>query len=198
MTVPASPLRGRVRALRAGVLGTTSLGLALGAHLAAGGHRPSLMLLLVCAGLLAVTAATATAGPVRLRLLLPLLGVQQVLLHLVFDAGARAAGCGAVDPHLGHAAGPLLSCSPSAAGTAAGGSMVLAHVLATLATSWLLVRGERALWALADRVIRAAAARPTTRRRTAVPLVPATSRVVVVRRLSPAAPRGPPVAVLLP
>jgi hypothetical protein len=200
MTVPASPLRGRVRALRAGVLGTTSLGLALGAHLAAGGHRPSLMLLLVCAGLLAVTAATATSARVRLPLLLPLLGVQQVLLHLVFDAGARAAGCGAVDPHLGHAAGPLLSCTPSAAGTAAGAtagwSMVLAHGVATLAISWLLVRGERALWALADRVIRAAAARPTTRRRTIVPLVLATSGVVVGRRLSPAAPRGPPVAVL--
>ncbi|SDR85159.1 hypothetical protein SAMN04488543_0615 [Friedmanniella luteola] len=199
MTGPGGhrPLAGPVRALRAGVLGTTSLGLALGGHLAAGGARPALTLLLVCAGLLGLTAVTATARRVRLPLLVPLLGVQQALLHLVFDAGSGAAACGAVDQHAGHAAGAALSCAPgTVAMTMPGWPMTLAHVLATLATAWLLLRGEDALWALADRAVRAAAAAPTRRRpRAVVRRVAPLPALVAVSALSPAAPRGPPVPV---
>jgi hypothetical protein len=199
MTDPAAPgpLRGRARALRAGVLGTTALGLALAAHLAGGGHRPPLTLLLVCAGLLGLTAVTATARRVRLRLLLPLLGAQQVLLHLAFDAGAGAAACGAVDPHAGHTAGAVLSCTPGAAAMAMPGwPMTLAHVLAVVLTAWLLVRGERTLWALADRVVRVATAAPAPRRRrAAVLLASRTPTAVRTPARSPAAPRGPPVLV---
>jgi hypothetical protein len=191
------PLRGPVRALRAGLLGATSLSLALGAHLAAGGQRPPLTLLLVCAGVLALTAAAATAGRVRLLLLLLLLGAQQVLLHLVLDAGGSAVGCGAVDSHLGHLAEAGRSCAPSAAGTTSAWAMVAAHVLATGATAWLLSRGEQALWALADQVIRVATAGPAPwPRSTAVLLVPPVPTVVAVPGPSPAAPRGPPVAGL--
>lgn len=200
MTAPAgaAPLRGRLRVLRAGVLGATSLGLALGGHLAAGGHAPPPALLAVCAGLLGLTAVTATARRVRLPLLVGLLGVQQVLLHLAFDAGAGAAACGGVDPHVGHTAGSVLSCAPGGTATMAmpGWPMLLAHVLATAATALLLLRGEQALWALADRVVRAATAAPTARRpRASVLQVSRPTAALAVAPLSPAAPRGPPVLV---
>lgn len=200
MTEPtgAAPLRGGVRVLRAGVLGTTSLGLALGGHLAAGGHQPPPVLLAVCAGLLGLTAVTATARRVRLPLLLGLLGVQQVLLHLAFDAGAGAAACAGVDPHVGHAAGSALSCGPGGAAATAmpGWPMLLAHVLATAATALLLLRGEQALWALADRVVRAATAAPTVRRpRAVLPRALRPTAALATAVLSPAAPRGPPVLV---
>lgn len=199
MTQPgAAPLRGGVRVLRAGVLGGASLGLALAGHLAGGGHRPPLALLAVCAALLGLTAVTATARRVRLVVLLPVLGVQQVLLHLAFGAGAGTAGCGAVDPHAGHVAGAVLSCAPGGTAMAMPGwPMTAAHVLATAATAWLLLRGERTLWALADRVVRAATAAPAPRRRRAVALVVSPAAVLaLVAPLSPAAPRGPPVPVL--
>ncbi|GAA1427152.1 hypothetical protein GCM10009616_03520 [Microlunatus lacustris] len=200
MTRPAgaAPLRGRVRVLRAGVLGTSSLGLALADQLAAGGHAPPPALLAVCAGLLGLTAVTATARRVRLPLLLGLLGGQQVLLHLALDAGAGAATCGGVDPHVGHAAGAVLRCAPgdSAAMAMPGWPMLLAHLLAAAATALLLLRGEQALWALADRVVRAATAAPSARRpRAAVLRAPRPRTVVAVAPLSPAAPRGPPVLV---
>ena len=199
MTDPGpGPLRGRVRLLRAGVLGGTSLGLALTGHLAGGGHQPPLALLVVCAALLGLTALTATARRVRLVVLLPLLGVQQALLHLAFDAGATAAGCGAVDPHAGHAAGAVLGCAPGAtAMSMPGWPMTAAHVVATVLTAWLLVRGERTLWALADRVVRAATAAPSPRRHPVDDLlVRVPAALAATSPLSRAAPRGPPVPVL--
>jgi hypothetical protein len=195
----AGPLRGRVRVLRAAALGSASLGLAVGAHLVGGGHQPPLSLLLVSAALLGLVAAAATARRVRLPVLLALLGGQQAVLHLLFEAGSAATACNAVDAHAGHVAGAVLHCTPdTAAATATSGwPMTVAHLLATAATAWLLVRGESSLWSLTDRLVRAATAAPGSWPQRRVPqlLAPAPAAAASVPRTS-AAPRGPPVLVV--
>ena len=200
----ALPLRGARRVLRSAVLGAASLALAVGAHVAGGGTAPGAGLLLLTAVLVGLVALTATARRVRLTWLAPLLGLEQALLHALFQAaGSTGVVCTAATSagHVGHHADAALACIP------AGGSatmampdwpMLLAHLLATLATAWVLVRGESALWSLAERVVRAASARPRVLR---LPRA-----VVEVRAARPrphrrprgtAAPRGPPRTVVV-
>ena len=194
----AAPLRGTSRAVRAAALGTASLGLAVGAHLLGGGTLPGAGLLALTAALLGLVAVTATARRVRARLLLPLLAVEQVLLHVLLEAGSGTGpSCVAVGAaHAGHHAGNTLLCTPGAADTAMAmpsWPMLVAHLLATAATTWVLLRGEDALWSLTDRVVRAAS--PTLRPWPVSPapaLLTAPARRPLSRPSRTAAPRGPP------
>ena len=162
----ALPLQGARRVLRSAVLGAATLMLAVGALVAGGGVLPGAGLLLLTAALVGLVALTATARRVRLTWLAPLLGLEQALLHALFQAaGSAGAVCTAATSagHAGHHADAALTCVPaagSAAMTMPDGPMLLAHLLATVATAWVLVRGESALWSLAEQVVRAASARP--------------------------------------
>lgn len=195
----APPLRGARRVLRSAVLGSASLALAVGAHVAGGGAAPGAGLLLLTAALVGLVALTATARRVRLTWLAPLLGLEQALLHALFQAlGSTAVLCTAATSagHAGHHADAALACVPAAGSatmTMPDWPMLLAHLLATLATAWLLVRGESALWSLAERVVRAATARPgALRLPRAVVVVRTTRRRPHRRPCGTAAPRGPP------
>jgi hypothetical protein len=204
VSVPAAspealPLRGARRVLRSAVLGSASLALAVGAHVAGGGAAPGSGMLLLSAALVGLVALPATARRVRLGWLAPLLGLEQALLHALFQAAGSAvctapAATGAGHP--GHHADAALACLPAAGSatmTMPDGPMLLAHLLATLATAWVLVRGESALWSLAERVVRAAVARPgVLRAAVAVPVPPAPRRRPHQRAHGAAAPRGPP------
>ena len=197
----APPLRGTSRAVRAAALGTASLVLAVGAHLLGGGALPGAGLLVLTAALLGLVAVTATARRVRLRLLLPLLTVEQVLLHALFDAGSGSGpSCVAVGAaHAGHHAGEALLCTPGAAGTAMAmpsWPMLAAHLLATAATTWVLLRGEAAVWSLADRVVRAASPALSPWPASPAPaLLTAPARRPSRRPSRTAAPRGPPLVL---
>jgi hypothetical protein len=134
--------------------------------------------------------------------------VQQLLLHLLFDAASQAeSGCGLATAdamraaselgHAGHTA--MLACDPSAMASMSmpGIGMWAAHLVATAATAWLLARGEAWLWRVADRIIRASAAHPDGWPDSAPRPVPESRRAAGPRPRAhrPAAPRGPPVVL---
>lgn len=167
VSAPASPvtpvtLGGPLRVARAAVLGLAALGLAAGAHAAAGGGLPSwpaLALLSVPVAWLCVLLTRRTLG---LPTLLAALGATQAGLHTAFMALAPG-GCTPAlpgGPMAGmHGGGtgvvaPTGCLAPSAMARdgmaiAAPAWMTLAHVVATAATALLLARGERLLVSLA-------------------------------------------------
>ncbi|WP_204912662.1 hypothetical protein [Microlunatus spumicola] len=207
------PTGGRVRVVRAAVLGGTSLMLATGAHVLGGGSLPGPGVLLVASVLLGLLAALLTARRLRLPLLVGLLGAEQLALHELFRlAGvARACAPGALPPstyatHGTHAAHAAHAAVGSTVPTCAAGDMVMAsgapawvmtalHVVAVLATAWLLARGEAWLWRTVQRVVIAAGlalGHPAPRGSgdgQPVGRVPAVCRAAL---RSAAAPRGPP------
>jgi hypothetical protein len=192
------PTRGRLRLLRATVLGAASLLLAVLAHPLGGHPLPGVAAGLLLLALTGVVALVATGRRCRLAVLFPLLGSEQVLVHLQL-IGARPGACLAPDA-MPRAHVDAISCHALAEDgllSGADGAMLLAHVLATALTAWLLTRGEATLWQLCDGVVRAAlptlTARPSVRRPMDVraPL-PALRGVALP---ADATPRGPPVLV---
>ncbi len=195
---PADPSSGWTRILRVAVLSGASLGLAALAHLLGGGELPSLALSLPLLLAIGTVAALVTARRCRLPILLALLGVGQLILHLLFQAGSRTlGGAGATGPHAGHELCPAGIALPSiidANQQPHAWLMLAGHVLATTLTAWLLARGEAALWRLAERFLRATRSSLTPWPRSA-----ARDRVLGTRPVLPsffapddAAPRGPP------
>ena len=205
-TAPA--LRPHWRAVRVAVLGATSLLLATSAHTFGGGDLPAPGVLAVTAIVLGLLAVPLTRRRCKTGLLLAVLGVQQTLLHLLFSSAAahptcEPAGLQAAAHQLGAACGvhgPVLmsvqSTTPMTDTATTSWAMIIAHALATVATAWLLGRGEAWLWRTAERVIRAALGTLTGR------LADARPRLIILERLSPwvapayahSAPRGPPAA----
>jgi hypothetical protein len=208
-------LRPQWRAVRVAVLGATSLLLATSAHAVGGGDLPALGVLAVTAIVLGLVAVPLTARRCRTGVLLAVLGVQQTLLHLLFGSAAAHPGC---DPsgletaahQLGaacamHGTGPMSvqstgpmsvqSTGPMADAGTTSWTMIVAHIAATIATAWLLGRGEAWLWRTAEQAVRAALGSLTGR------LADDRPRLIISWRMAPwitpayepAAPRGPPV-----
>lgn len=160
-----TPNRGATRLARAAAFGVVTLALASGAHVAAGGAMPSMMVLAVLVVPLMMAALVLTSrrcGPV---LLLGSLTAAQVVLHESLMALTSHVPVDMFPAELGAhhgaqalASGPTHSASAleGAAVTVAGGwsvTMQVVHVLATLVTALLLARGEQALWELAARLL---------------------------------------------
>jgi hypothetical protein len=205
---PAVAARGAERLARVGALGGSSMLLAVGAHLMGGGGLPPAVLLWVLGGLVGLAAVTVTARRLRFGSLAAVLAVQQLALHYLLRAGTGLrGGCSAMPAlHSAHLATHGIACT-SLPGSASGGApmsmpgwpMLVAHLIATLLTAWLLARGESWWWRVADRAIRSAAAEPT----------PGPSAVHGVRTdstdpcgpgappRSDAVPRAPPVRLVL-
>jgi len=209
-------LRPHWRAVRVVVLGATSLLLATSAHTFGGGDLPAPGVLAVTAIVLGLLAVPLTGRRCKTGLLLAVLGVQQTLLHLLFSSAAahptcEPAGLQAAAHQLGAACGmhgavlmsvqsttlmSVQSTTPMADAGTTSWAMIIAHALATVATAWLLGRGEAWLWRTAERVIRAALGTLTGR------LADVRPRLIILERLSPwvapayahSAPRGPPAA----
>lgn len=199
-------LRPQWRAVRVAVLGATSLLLASSAHAIGGGDLPALGVLAVTAIVLGLVAVPLTARRCRTGVLLAVLGVQQTLLHLLFSSSAAHPGCDSsgletAAHQLGaacamHSTGPMSvqSMGPMADAGTTSWTMIVAHIAATVATAWLLGRGEAWLWRTAEQAIRAALGSLTGRFADDRP------RVIISWRMAPwispayesAAPRGPP------
>lgn len=180
------------------------------AHLAGGGNLPGARVLLGTTLMLALVAGPLTARRCRLGIVVPVLLGEQGLLHLWFSAAAAAtSGCGAQLGTVGHhllVVTPPTACPTGATGMAAdamgspGWGMWLTHLAATLATGWLLAKGEARLWRATDRLVAVATAAPRRIRaleplRTVVPYV---SSGWTRRGFRPAASRGPPRWVVVP
>lgn len=199
---PYAATRGPVRALRVAVLAGSSLLLAATGHLVGGGQPPSFGQLLLAGALLALLATTATARRCRLAVLLPLLAVQQLLLHLWF-AVAVPAGCASGADTAAHhpvAMSALAGCAPATTPVSAEATpwlMWAAHLAATLGTAWLLARGESWLWQVTEEIVAAATAAPGVRRvRRALIASAPFSIEPTGRTWGPAAPRGPPLPIV--
>jgi hypothetical protein len=152
----------------------------------------------VTAIVLGLVAVPLTARRCRTGVLLAVLGVQQTLLHLLFGSAAAHPGC---DPsglqtaaHQLGAACAMHGRMPMADAGTTSWTMIVAHIAATIATAWLLGRGESWLWRTAEQAIRAALRSLTGR------LADDRPRLIISWRMSPwiapayepAAPRGPP------
>jgi hypothetical protein len=158
-----TPTRGLLRGLRAASLGVMGFGLALVAHVAAGGAAPGPVVLLLLAGLIGLTALLVTGvrlNPVGVGICL---SAMQVVLHEAFMWLGAPAGCAMSETSapaglpMGHGSQPLLQCSTgmtqagiSQASVLAATSMVGAHVLATAVMVVVLAHGEKLLWFLAE------------------------------------------------
>lgn len=138
--VPARPATlGVWRVLRGSAVGTIATGLAWAGHVWAGGDRPGPWLLLTAAlGVITASVALSRYRWSPVSLLVMLLAVQ-LLLHRLFDQGAPTATVAHTHP-----SGHLL------VGPDVGGAMTVAHMLAAVATAWLLARGEDWLWLLLE------------------------------------------------
>jgi hypothetical protein len=190
---PAMTLTGGwARLARAGVFGGTSLVLATAGHVVGGGTLPGAGLLVLTAIGLALLSVTLTVRRLRFRVLLVGLGLEQLLLHLLFHASTTAATCAAVVMP-GHSMSAASVCGGGSA-VAAGWPMLLGHALAVLATAWLLARGEQWLWAVADRIHRYAGSAPGRVRRPRPVVVAVLAAFLIPTRWVLSGPRAPPVA----
>ena len=187
------------RAVRIALLGGSSLFLAATAHAAGGGVVPSAGVLAVLALLLGLAAVPLTVRRCRLRLLLPVLAVEQLGVHLALTAAAGPAHCLQGGPAGGTHHLLLSGCTlDGSVGTTAGSvsasaTMLVGHLVAVAATAWLLARGEAWLWRAADQI-----AASTARLLADVGVAPAVAVVAVGavpgrwRPIAPLPPRGPP------
>lgn len=202
--VATTPTRGGLRLLRAAALGGSSLALAGGAHLAGGGRLPGPATLGALALLVGTVAVALTGRRCRGPLLIGVLGIEQFALHIVLSAAAApvrwADPGGAVHSALGHSALGHSALDhltlPAAAQSGAAATMLVAHLLATVATAWLLARGEAWFWRVASqamRILRAGPGHGWRPRRDVAPEF-GLADVVVAYLGGDGAPRGPPAA----
>ncbi|MBZ2198672.1 hypothetical protein [Occultella gossypii] len=151
------PRRGPLRLLRAAVVSVSVLGLALGAHLSAGGTLGDPLVVAAAGAFTMLIAILVCGSRLNAVTVLALLGAGQLGLHHVFTATAglgATAGCSTGTAAAGHAHGAALSESvqhcvtPAGDGHALTAAMLGAHVFATVLNAALLWRGDRALFAL--------------------------------------------------
>jgi hypothetical protein len=147
---------GPARLARAGVFGAASVCLALAGHVAAGGQRPSTVLLAVSVGLLTRVAYGCAHRERALGAVGAAVVGTQLLLHAAFtlathDHGNHLAGPAAgYHPPAGLRATELLPGGGPGAGLLPGGLMAAAHLVAALAVAGLIHRAERRLWVAAE------------------------------------------------
>lgn len=210
-TAPAGPvraLRPGWRGVRIAVFGGASLALAAAAHVAGGGGLPGPGVLAVLALVLGLVAAPLTMRRCRLRLLLPVLALEQAAQHLVLAAASAqpevtpwVAGHACPTPAGAHHAvlGACAAGHPMSAGIGhavdPSWAMWLGHAVALVATAWLLTRGESFLWRVADGIAAAAAPVRTRFAYVGSPFVVASVVSCPSRHGSPPPARGPPVPV---
>lgn len=159
----AHPATGLARVSRATVLGLVAFVLALSAHLAAGGRAPSpavaCVLVVACCGV----CLSLTSRRLGTLAIATTLGVFQLGLHYSFmwltSAGCVAASAAGMAPvHAQSGGHGVLSCTQmSAQGMSSithvsAAWMLAAHAVATVATAWVMARGERRLWLMVSAV----------------------------------------------
>ena len=127
---PAMTLTGGwARFARAGVFGGASLFLATAGHVVGGGALPGAGLLVLTAIGLALLSVTLTVRRLRFGVLLAALGLEQLLLHLLFHASTAAATCASM-----MMPGHTMSTAVCGSGTSTAASWPM--VLATPSRCW--------------------------------------------------------------
>lgn len=144
-TGAAGPTAGALRFLRAGAVASTVLGLAAGAHLAAGGGLPAPFLLAGIAVVVAALCLLLAGRRFSVPVLTGVLGGGQFALHTAFSVCSDpSVALSATGHHQEFVTVTTVAGAGPAASTSLG--MSLAHVAATLVAVALLVHGENLLW----------------------------------------------------
>jgi hypothetical protein len=203
-TLLRTPGEGAGRLGRIGLFSAAPLVLASGAHSVGGGTLPFTGVALSAVVLLLVSTCVS-ARRCRFPVLVGLLGVEQVLLHLLFTAAETASMCLPAEAmaggvHAGHGVGGRVDATAGAALEACASGhamsfdwlMISAHVVATVIVSWTLARGEAWWWRTVAQLVRIVSARPTRRRPRPALVVGARRRTASRLTLAAASPRGPP------
>ncbi|NKX56417.1 hypothetical protein [Arthrobacter mobilis] len=194
----------RWRLLRSAAVAAAALSLSAAAHVAGGGTLPEPGILAALAALILLPATVLAGRKLGPASLAGMLGAGQLALHEAFAALGVSGHCMPEGPaaaiHAGHTfPGAVASLDCAAAGSvahAAGGpDMAAAHVLATVLTGLMLLKGEDALWALAAwlrplAALPAAVVLPPAVRPARPPEAPLLVRPLFHYRLDPL--RGPP------
>lgn len=149
--------------MRAASLGVVGFGLALSAHIAAGGSAPGPLAFSVLAVLIGLTALLLTGARLSRVRVGASLAAMQVVLHEAFMWLGSPAACsmtGVSTPsgmQMDHGSQPVLACATGIARAGMGQSslfaattMVGAHVAATAVMVVILAYGEQVLWFLAQ------------------------------------------------
>jgi MYXO-CTERM domain-containing protein len=191
---PTDPTSGRWRLARVVGLGIAAYGLAVGAHVSAGGGWPGWPVSVMLAALLGVLGVAFTTRRRRLPAVFGVLTAAQAALHVLLsllDVPASSCSAVAVGHHAATSCDPSVPTTGSVAMAMPSLPMLVAHVAATAATAWVLARGEAWLW----RTLRGILAAPVPAPITAAPRVWVLHREAVrptIRWARPDAPRGPP------
>ena len=199
---PRSPFH----AVRSAAITLVIVLLASGAHVFGGGSLPTAPVLLALLALTGLATTLATRFKLNFVAMAALLGASQLMLHEAFTALAPidvAAPAGS--HHLGTETVPTLDPATHLheLGTTFGVLMLVAHVLATIASAALLAKGEDALWQLAA-WLRPLVALPSLLFKPdagTAPLAVGAPNVFIPRpwrNLRQDSRRGPPAAVVLP
>ena len=199
-------LRGPLRLFRAALVIALAVSLAVAGHVLGGGQLPGIGTVAVTAAVLMAPAAWLARRQLSFAVLFALLGAGQLTLHTAFAALSPGASClprlTLTPPtHYGHGG---LNCTAAVETVAMGDganspAMLAGHLLAMLATAWLLRRGEAALWQLLAwlrplvRLPRPAGLTPARHRPAACPTVFVAAHR---RNLRHNTLRGPPLAAL--
>ncbi len=137
------PSRGGLRVLRAGAVAGTVLGLAAGAHVAAGGGVPAPALLAAVAVVLVAVCLLLAGRRFSWPVLGGLLGGGQVALHAVFACSGPTTAVVAAGHHQ-----EWTPVDVTAAPGVFSVGMTFAHAVATVLAVLALVHGEFLLWSL--------------------------------------------------
>ncbi|EMY32229.1 hypothetical protein D477_021238 [Arthrobacter crystallopoietes BAB-32] len=145
-----TPALAPLRLLRAGSFAAAILCLSAAAHVAGGGTLPAPAVVIALGTLTLLPVMILAGRKLGAKTTAAVLGASQLLLHQAFTVLSTTALCTEAGHHA-YAGSGSLECLAATAHTAGehGAGMVAAHVLATVLTGLLLVRGEDALWALA-------------------------------------------------
>ncbi|GAA3795019.1 hypothetical protein [Cellulomonas soli] len=202
-----TPVERALGAGRLALVSTTALALGVGAHVLGGGGLPGLRVVGALGALLLAATAWTTRVRLRVRLLLPLALAAQAGLHTALTwltaTGTSAGPAATVAAPGGHAHLGTLTLTVTGGGThlhAAGLTMLVAHLAATMLTVGLLVGTDRAartvvhLWTVLLPALRAPARTLVERPLRGAAVTRRADRVASTRPIARSqARRGPPV-----
>lgn len=202
-----SQARAPFHALRSAAISLVIVLLATGAHVAGGGTLPTGPVLLALVALTSLAATLAARFKLNFTALASLLGSSQLALHEAFTAlSPVTTAAQGTNHHLGaQSLGTVTEATTHGheLGTVFGVLMLIAHIVATVASAVILAKGEDALWQLAA-WLRPLIALPTLLFRPdagASPVSAGSPQVFIPRpwrNLRQDSRRGPPAAVVLP
>ncbi|QIM21892.1 hypothetical protein G7075_13435 [Phycicoccus sp. HDW14] len=183
--------------LRATVATLVVIGLGATAHEMAGGGSLQVVPALILAVLVGPLVWLVVRGRTSLPRMLLATGAGQGVTHLVLAGMAPSTGGAAPRLHVHEAMAPMFSTTGAPGpSVSAHGSMLVAHVVATLVASVLLTRGADVVRSLARRLLLPVSGSVPVPHPGPLPVAPVEVRIPDGRRVGPVGGRAPPLQLV--